>query len=145
MRVNNTTDIPNQLIAIAVAFCIAEGVEIDEIVVKNKMEGRITGQWGWYFPKDRRVVLIVPREIKHTYSGRTQYAGLPFKMESRSEFLIMIMAHELHHAYQHQVQHEAMGRVNKVRHEVEAECEQIAVLNKWRKMYGDVAAASRQR
>lgn len=144
MRFRNTTDIPDQLIAIAVAFSIQQGVEIDEIVVKNKAEGKTHGQWGWYFSHNRKVVLIVPQVVTKL-TGRQKYTRRPYYMTSRTEFLIAIMAHELRHAYQHQILKEHMGVANRARHELDAERYETQKLNDWRRQYGEVAAASRSR
>ena len=55
--IQNSTNIPDQLIGIAMALALKE-LEVPpprEVVVKNKKRGNIKGQWGWYFRSDQRV------------------------------------------------------------------------------------------
>lgn len=129
MIFRNTTDIPDRLIAIAVAHSLPEGVVIDEIVIKNKMENHVTGQWGWYYPNARKIVLIVPRSLDG-YIGKLKYTRLPISFNSRVEFVIAVMAHEIRHAWQYQ---KSIGREMTIREkEVDAERYERAKLYEWR-------------
>jgi hypothetical protein len=147
MIVNNTTDLPDKLIAIAVAFSIQAGVEIDRITVKNKAEGVIAGQWGWYFPTTREIVLIVPRKVMH-YRSKQKYSHKMCSVKSRAEFLVRVMAHELRHAYQFQVGKMWMGmtRYDRVMRELDAESYEEQKVHEWRVKFDDLnqLAASRR-
>ena len=141
MILRNTTSIPDQLIAIAVAHCIQAGVEVNEIVVKNKAAGKVNGQWGWYYPSDKKVVLIVPQEIKaHTH--RAKYSKLTIRINSRAEFLIAVMAHELRHAWQWQVDRKNLdgSSLAKFIRERDAERYELGMLMLWQQAHGTVQA-----
>ena len=129
MIFRNTTDIPDKLIAIAVAHSLPEGVVIDEIVIKNKMEDHVNGQWGWYYPNARKIVLIVPRKLDGLITTM-KYSRLSISFNSRVEFVIAVMAHEIRHAWQYQ---KSIGRQMTIREkEVDAERYERAKLYEWR-------------
>lgn len=133
MELRNTTDIPSRLIEIAVAFSIQENVEINEIVIKNKQEGISHGQWGWYFPTDKKVVLIVPQSIpSHGVKARLKYCGLSMQVMTRAEFVIAVMAHELRHAWQWQASGSGAYKLSKPLRERDAEQYEYGMLAKWR-------------
>lgn len=129
MIFRNTTDIPDKLIAIAVAHSLPEGVVIEEIVIRNKMENHVAGQWGWYYPNARKIVLIVPRQLTG-YISKLKYTRLPISFNSRFEFVIAVMAHEIRHAWQYQ---KSIGREMTIREkEVDAEKYERQQLFSWR-------------
>jgi hypothetical protein len=133
----NDTNIPDKLIEIAVAFSIQENIALSEIVIKNKQAGIMHGQMGWYYPNDKKVVLIVPPVISEIFGmkGRGRYTHLDIKVYSRSEFVVMWMAHELRHAWQYQASGNAdMYARNKGIAERDAEQYQYGMLAKWRRM-----------
>lgn len=143
--IRNTTDIPDSLIAFAVAFSIEAGVEINEIIVKNKAEGVTRGQWGWYFVDEKRVVLIVPREVNLllTFGFRQKYSKRDCIIKTRAEFVIAVMAHELRHAAQYQLNFTKWaGDIMNVPRELDAEHFEYNQLLKFHREYGDVQRAA---
>ena len=139
----NSTNIPDQLIAIAVAFAMPPGCDglVSCITVKNKRRGKIRGSWGWHYPNDNRVVIIVPRKISRTHTVRRKYSRKLIGIRSRADFLVMIMAHELRHAWQHKHWDTDQSRwklrrdrVSKYAQEVDAEMYEAEVLARWQAM-----------
>ena len=138
MILRNTTSVPNKLIEIAVAFSIQENIALSEIVIKNKQAGIKHGRMGWYYPTDKKVVLIVPPDISDIFGMklRGRHTHLNMGVMSRAEFVISVMAHELRHAWQHQ----SSGRWDtyylpfRAASERDAENYQYGMLAKWRQM-----------
>jgi hypothetical protein len=140
--IRNTTDIPNRLIEIAVAFSIQEGVDIKEIVIKNKKDGKTHGQWGWYFPNEKRVVLIVPQSIpEHGVRCPLKYSGLHIRVMTRAEFVIAVTAHELRHGWQYQCASTAY-KLSKPLRERDAEQYEYGMLAKWRAQFNQRVSAA---
>jgi hypothetical protein len=140
--IRNTTDIPNRLIEIAVAFSIQEGVDIKEIVIKNKKDGKTHGQWGWYFPNEKRVVLIVPQSIpEHGVRCPLKYSGLMVRVMTRAEFVIAVMAHELRHGWQWQIASNSF-KLSKPLRERDAEQYEYGMLAKWRAQFNQRVSAA---
>lgn len=135
MEYRNTTDIPNRLIEIAVAFSIQENVMIHELTIKNKQDGIMHGRYGWYYPTDEKVVLVVPPSIPSIGIRRTgKYSGLRFTYMTRAEFVVGVMAHELRHAWQWQGSGNGAYRMSKPLRERDAEQYEYGMLAKWRHM-----------
>ena len=105
---NNTTNIPDQLVAHALAFIMEDedmrDIELPlRLTVKNKRHGKVHGQWGWYYSAERRIVLIVPRVIRKPFLVKRKYAPIAsYHCFSRSDFLVGVLAHEMRHCYQFQ-------------------------------------------
>jgi hypothetical protein len=139
----NTTNIPDRLVAIAAAYALASlepKPELACIRVKNKARGKVKGQWGWYYHQDREVVVIVPRKISHTYISRLKFSRKNIEFSSRGEFLVMLLAHEIRHAWQYNnwtspsmAWRLERTRVGKYAREVDAELYELAVLERWKK------------
>lgn len=135
----NTTNVPDRLVAIAAAFAMPPDCPpIACIVIKNKRRDKIGGQWGWFYPSDNQVMVIVPRRITKTHEFKLRYTKKKVRFSSRAEFLVMLMAHELRHAWQWKHWNTpAMKwrlertRVGKYAQEVDAEMYQMAILRKW--------------
>src|SRR3954453_8235882 len=89
VRLNNTTDLPDKLIAIAVAFSIQSGVEISSITLTNKRERNVHGNWGKYFPLQREITLNVPRQLL-VYRSAQPYSGRMVTCKSRAEWLVRV-------------------------------------------------------
>ena len=138
MLMRNTTSVPDKLIEIAVAFSIQENIALSEIVIKNKQAGVMHGQMGWYYPTDKKVVIIVPPNISEVWGMkmRGKYTHLQMSVGSRAEFIVSVMAHELRHAWQHQAsgQWDTLYINNKQLKERDAEHYQYGMLAKWRRM-----------
>lgn len=141
MILRNTTSVPDKLIEIAVAFSIQENIALSEIVVKNKQVGIKHGQMGWYYPGDKKVVLIVPPEINSIWGlkMRGKYTHLNQTVYSRAEFIVAVAAHELRHAWQHQSsgRWESFYLPFRQMSERDAEQYQYGMLAKWRRMVQD--------
>lgn len=144
----NSTNIPDELIGFALGFVRKfDGMNLElprTIIVKNKARGLVRGQWGWYFPDSRinpggKIVLIVPREINGSHSGKMRYSKLAYAIRSRAEFVVAVTAHEMRHHYQHtnwtgwRVSQTSEGRLAR---EVDAEVFELKVLDKFREMLG---------
>lgn len=142
----NTTNIPDKLVAIAAAFAL-EGLRdeqgnlppVAEIIIKNKRHGKVGGQWGWYYHGDNRVVVIVPRKISRAYTTRLKYCRKNITFSSRAEFLVMLLAHEMRHAWQYAHWNTPASkwrlerdRLGKLAREVDAEMYELATLRRWK-------------
>jgi hypothetical protein len=137
MLLRNMTNVPDKLIEIAVAFSIQENIALSEIVIKNKQAGIMHGQLGWYYPTDKKVVVIVPPEISEIFGMSTggRYTHLNMKVFSRAEFIVAVMAHELRHAWQYQASgNPQMYARSRGMCERDAEQYQYGMLAKWRRM-----------
>jgi hypothetical protein len=149
--INNTTDVPMTLVRVAIRHALdnlpdkGAGIEIDEVIVRNKAEGKTFGQWGWYFPASRKIVVIVPRviaaqgllmKLKHCHQNIT--------IKSRVEFLVTVMAHEMRHAYQYQVSKYCTkdSRSNHYYRERDAELYEVLAWMEWTTMVQKVASSS---
>lgn len=137
----NTTNIPDRLVAIAAAFAMPPGTPpVATITVKNKKRGKIKGQWGWFYPSDNEVVIIVPRNISHTYTATLKFTKKKITFSSRAEFLVMLMAHEMRHAWQYANWNTPSmkwrlerTRVGKFAREVDAEMYELTMHAKWQR------------
>lgn len=130
MIYNNTTDVSDKLIAYIANFVCPKDIELNEIVIRHKMEGNIHGQWGWHYPDRKKVVIIVPRSIpEQGYRFTTKYAKIKMVFYSRVEFIVAILAHEMRHAYQHQFKYRNNSKVER---ELDAEYYEEEMLDKWR-------------
>lgn len=135
IRFRNSTDIPDKIIAVAVARALSalprgNEIEIDEIVIKNKKDGKEFGQWGWYFPGQKRIVLIVPR----TWTSRTvrkRYLNVGMVLHTRYDFVIAVMAHELRHAWQYQIDGAEKWKASRFAREVDAEMFESQQIREW--------------
>lgn len=135
----NTTNIPDQLVAIAAAFVMPPDCPpVASIIVKNKARGKIGGQWGWHYPQDNQVVVIVPRRISRRYTFKLKYSKKSITFSSRAEFLVALLAHELRHAWQCQHWNTPSSkwrlertRVGKYAREVDAEMYELQMLRRW--------------
>jgi len=135
----NTTDIPDRLVAIAAAFAFPPDCPpIARITIKNKRRGKVKGQWGWFYPGENHVIVIVPRKISRTYEFKLRFSRKSVRFSSRAEFLVMILAHEMRHAWQ-QANWTSPSmkwrldrtRVGKYAREVDAEMYEKEMLRKW--------------
>lgn len=145
----NSTNIPDQLIAIAMAHGMPPGITkgISSVIVKNKRHGRVHGRWGWFYPEDRSVVIIVPRVISRTHSFTRPFSRKKMTISSRAEFLIAVMAHELRHAWQADNWNTPASKwklertkLGKYAREVDAELWEMKALDKWREQFAAVAS-----
>lgn len=145
MQFRNTTNIPDKLVALAF-WHGKQGlgdIELDTLIVKNKAKGKVNGRWGWYYhshPKyGRCVVIIVPRSIHKPVRIKRRILGnIAYYLNSRSDFLVKVMAHELRHAYQYQV----AGKMWAPTKWLEQDCHkwEFIKLIAWRKMLQQKAA-----
>lgn len=103
MIYRNSTNIPDELIVYMTQFILRDlKVRLPrELVIKNKSRGKVYGQWGWYYSRDERVVVILPRVINHPVSVRRKFARTRDIFYSRAEFLFHTLAHELRHHWQY--------------------------------------------
>lgn len=138
MEYRNTTDIPNRLIEIAVAFSIQDGVNVEEIVIKNKTADILHGKFGWYHPVDEKIVLVVPPVMAKPITHLMGYSGLKCHFESRSDFVVAVMAHELRHAWQWQAAGNQAYKLSKALRERDAEQYEYGILAKWKAMTGRI-------
>jgi len=128
----NTTNIPNRLVAIIANFVMPDGVDVNEISLRNKQAGRIDGNWGKYYPMDRKVTLNIPQVINGAREFR-KYRKEWITLNSRTEFLVMVLAHELRHAWQYQKSGWHLSILkNKWYKEFDAETYESEMLDKWR-------------
>lgn len=144
MRFSNSTDIPDQLVAIAVAHSLAEGVVIDEIVIRNKAYGKLAGKYGHYDPRYKQISINVPREVPHGFKNKMAYSKCWQTLNSRAEFLVAVIAHELRHAWQHQSDGETfkgMSQYTCAYRELDAESFENRMLAKWREQHAFPLAA----
>jgi len=107
------------------------------IQFKNKQKGIYHGQWGWYYSKDKRVVLIIPPSFNgKVIRDRLRYSKKYIEMRNRVEFIVAIMAHELRHHWQHEnwdgwrLDRKGDGKWCR---EVDAEIYELQMLRKWRR------------
>lgn len=129
--VRNLTDMPDALVTMAIAHGLQDGVELCEVLIKNKNAG-MSGRWGTYWSgSERKVVITLPRAMT-THVVRNSRLGLKYTIDSRVEFLVTVMAHELRHAYQHQVYKWDMARMSKRLLEADAENWEYTSLMRWR-------------
>ncbi len=144
---NNTTNIPDKLVAIMVAFAMPPDCAefISCIRVKNKMRDKVRGQWGWYYPSDGTVVIIVPRVIKHQHMHTRRYSHTTIVINSRAEFLVAVLAHEMRHAWQQKNWNTelskwklAPGYMGKYAREFDAEMYEIQALDRWKRQFGSL-------
>lgn len=151
----NSTDIPDKLVGIALEFsaaCLTNLKLPDQVIIKNKSVGRTVGQWGWYFPKPlNKIVLIVPRVIRpggHRYLSR--YTKVWCTINSRAEFVVSVLAHELRHCWQWQNWDTPLSRW-KLKHgdflarqvrEVDAERFEYTQTAAWRRMLEEQVKAA---
>lgn len=139
----NTTDIPDKLIAIAMAFGMPDGLPNDHLAavhIKNKRHGKVGGRWGWYYPGDKAIILIVPRRIIRPHTYTKHHCKREIIIGSRVDFLVAVMAHEMRHAWQYLNWNTPASRwkldrtrIGKYAREVDAELFEIATLDRWRK------------
>jgi hypothetical protein len=137
---HNTTDIPDKLVAISVAYSIQVGVEISSITLTNKRERYVHGNWGRYFPLSREITLNVPRQL-FVFCSAQPYSGRMITCKSRAEWLVRVMAHELRHAFQFQIQKINIGLTLENRRWRELDCESYEEqqVMRWRSQFGDLA------
>lgn len=142
----NSTNIPDKLVAISLAFAMPPDCSefVSCITVKNKRRGKFLGQWGWYYHSDQRVVIIVPRKIARPHTWTRKYSRKRVTIRSRGDFLVMIMAHELRHAWQKKHWNTPASRwklertrTAKYAQEVDAQMYEYEVLLKWQAMTPD--------
>lgn len=143
----NSTNIPDKLVAIMVAFAMPPDCSefITSISVKNKRRGKIVGKWGYYYGSDQRVVVIVPRAVSRTYTFRRKWARTSLVISSRAEFLVAILAHEMRHAWQakHWNTEKSKWKLERDRlgkYAREADCEhyELMVLDRWKRQFGSL-------
>lgn len=85
-----------------------------------------------YYARQRKITLNVPRVINPDRIRRRPYTKAEYKLNSRVEWLVMTIAHELRHAYQDQVTNTLYSRVSRKAMERDAERFELAQLEKWR-------------
>lgn len=149
----NTTNIPDRLVAIMLAFVLKDecfnGIEPPSCVtVKNKARGKFNGRWGWYYPSDRHTIVIVPRRISTVRNVFRKYSRRRIIIRNRSDFLVCILAHELRHHYQEIAWNNPRAswrlrrdRVAKIAREVDAEIFESQILERWHKFTCEVSLA----
>lgn len=141
--IRNSTDIPNRLIEIVVAFTAQDGIKLSEVVVKNKQEGKLHGKAGWYHSVDHKVVVNIPQVIPaHGFQFRLKYSGLSVRLMTRAEWLVAVMAHELRHAWQYQSASSASYKLSKPLRERDAEQYEYGMLAKWRAQFNQRVSAA---
>lgn len=141
--IQNSTNIPDRLVAIALAFVMNDedmlGIEPPSfLTIKNKKVGKVHGQWGWYYSHERRIVLIVPRTIRKSFRVHRRYARGSYICTGRSDFLVGVLAHEMRHCYQFQ-KWDTPGskwrlewnKLGKLARETDAELYEIRMIRKW--------------
>lgn len=132
----NTTNIPNKLVEIAMAFSMPVGVEISSISLRNKIAGKLSGNWGRYYAADKSITLCIPNVIDK-FPTKLRHYGLYYTLASRSEFIVSVIAHELRHAWQFQISgwsKDALQSVSNI--EWDAEKYEYEQLEKWRLFVG---------
>lgn len=97
----NTTNIPDALVALVANFVKPGGVEIESISLRNKMSNRIAGNWGKYYVGNKSITLNVPKCINN-YKTYRKYRKEWITVNNRAEFLVLVLAHEMRHAWQYQ-------------------------------------------
>lgn len=132
MIFKNHTDFPTSFIVEAMINGMQDGVSIATVVIKNKKAGISHGNYGMYFPDIKKVTLTVPRCIPKGFRYQLQYSGKVIELNSREEFIVTVMAHELRHAWQWQVQKTHIARENKIWREIDCENFQVLMLAYWR-------------
>ena len=139
MIINNLTDIPHAMIEFAIRMnsdIIKEGIEINEIKLYNKKERKIFGNWGYYYPHAKLITLRVPRILTYV-NAKLRVSKAKIVMHSRAEFVVSVLAHEMRHAYQYQVeqlQRKYNEPILSYIMEVEAESYQLKKLREFREM-----------
>lgn len=141
----NSTNIPDKLVAICVAFAMPPDCAelISSIVIKNKRRGKVHGRWGWYYISDGKVVIIVPRRITRPHASIRRYSRRKLIITSRADFLVAILAHEMRHAWQEKhwrtpASQWKLGkdRLGKFAREADAEHYECDTIQKWRVEFG---------
>lgn len=146
MEYRNTTNIPTALVAVIAAHAVesvAQGIELNVLELVNKKEGLTCGQFGWYFPIEKRVKLIVPT-FWHPHSYRLRYLGAMHFLADRVEWIVSVLSHEMRHAWQWQMtQGEQRGRfmASKNLREYDAEFSQARAVMMWREKVNAARAA----
>ena len=139
MLLRNSTDIPPILVRYIYNYVKPKGMSDPELIhIKNKARGIYHGQYGWYYPKDKRVVLIVPPDFNgKVIRERMKYSKLYIEVRSRVEYLVTIMAHELRHHWQHEEwdgwRMDYKKKEGRWCREVDAETYQLMMLKRWRR------------
>ena len=132
MEYRNTTDIPLDLIKVAIQFAGQSGVEIKRIEVRNKEEGIYHGDYGKYYEQSKKIRLIVPPVMNKPIQMKLRHFGKHITFQNRIEFVVAVMAHELRHGYQYQVM--GMEFACTAAKEYDAEKYEWEKLNEWRQI-----------
>lgn len=132
MYYKNTTNIPDQLVGIIANFVMPDGIDISEIILRNKQAGSIGGNWGKYYPMTRKITLVVPQEIKG-FKDLRKHRREWTEIRNRTEFVVMVMAHEMRHAWQYQKSGWSQRFLQSTAAmEYDAETYEAEMLDKWR-------------
>lgn len=112
----NTTDLPDRLVQLAIEhnLRLLPGIEIDALILRNKKKGSARGNWGKYYSSRKTITLNVPRRLS-TFADKRPYTKRTTILNNRVEWLVMVMAHEMRHAYQYQVDATSSGSALNVR------------------------------
>lgn len=142
-RIVNSTDLSDKLVLIMYALTKPEGVNIREIRLRYKRKGRTHGNWGRYYWGQGIVTFCVPQPEAWTGLGavltrlsKRPYSGRTVEIADRYEWLALIMAHELQHAKQDQVDRIAPEQVKGMTRYLELQCEaaEVVGLELWRRL-----------
>lgn len=100
--IHNTTNIPNQLVAIVydVISRDLDNTKVKSITLRNKQEGLRRGNWGKYYSVENRITLNVIRGIVFPYQSKSPFLKLNRIYYNRAEWLVAILGHEMRHAWQ---------------------------------------------
>jgi hypothetical protein len=133
MELRNTTDIPTELLKVVIQFAGQQGIIIKSIKLRNKAEGKESrGNWGMYY-HDKRISLTVPTKIPECgITTKLTYCGKYITIRNRVEFIVAVLAHELRHAYQMQVEGLKFLNACHAAKEYDAEIYEYETLMKWR-------------
>lgn len=138
MLLRNSTDIPPILVRYIYDYVRLPDVDDPELIhIKNKARGIYHGRYGWYYPKDKRVVLIVPPDFNgKVIREKMKYSKLYLEIRNRVEFVVAVMAHELRHHWQRETWEGwrlSQSRDGRWCREVDAETYEIMMLKRWRR------------
>jgi hypothetical protein len=102
MIINNTTNVSDRIIQEICNIVIPDNTPvINEISLRNKMEGAIHGNWGHFYPADYKITICLPDSNKlKGHKTYRKYTKLEAYYESDLDFLAAVIGHEYYHAYQ---------------------------------------------
>lgn len=130
MIIHNTTNIPSKLVAVIYEVVKPQGLtkDVTSITLRNKTEGKISGNWGKFYSGQNKITLCVPQiidnHISHTPVGKFRRV-----LKGKGEWLATVIGHEAFHAWQYENERDSFHVSDYI--EVCAERYEVTALRKW--------------